>query len=64
MYGQVDEIFCCLEGFNVRVSFGEGLPFVDDNEASVHPYDDIFVFGIHLISQERVLRLGKNLKRI
>ena len=64
MYGQVYKIFCCLKGFDVRVPFGEGLSFVDDDEASVHLDDDIFVSGIHLVSQERVLRLGKNLKRI
>jgi hypothetical protein len=64
MYGQVYKIFGCLKGFDVRVPFGEGLPFVDDDEASVHLDDDIFVSGIHLISQERVLRSGKNLKRI
>ena len=58
VYGQIYEIFCCLKGSDVRVAFGEGLSFVDNDKASAHPDNDELVFGIHLVSQGRVLRSG------
>ncbi len=58
MYGQIYKIFGCFEGFYVGVPLTKLFSFVDDYKTSAYLNNDIFVPGIHLISQEQALRPG------
>ena len=51
VYGQIDQIFGCFEGFYVSMTFKESFSPVDDDEPLAYLNNDIFAFRIHLISQ-------------
>ena len=51
VYGQIDKIFCSVEGFDVSMTLKKFFSPVNNDESFAYLNDEIFTFRIHLISQ-------------